>query len=500
MTVSYTGDVANSSSFGCFSRILLKWRGSIYKLIYKELLAYIMVYFLINLTYRVVLIPNSECDKMLPSCTRWKSYRELFESLRLYCHENLKTVPLTFMLGFYVSLIVSRWWKQYNLLPWPDSFGMLVSGLYNPGTGEKGRMMRRNIMRYIILSYCIALRTVSFRLKKRFPTLDHLVHAGIMREDELEKFRALDEKIAANKWFLPLVWVAKMIGTGVEEGHILAPTAGSLMKEVGKIRESLQTLLSYDWLCVPLVYTQTVTIATYFYFAAALMGSQWVMPATNEAYEQIYKTPAGDLVKLDLIFPVFVLIQFCFFLGWLKVAETLINPFGEDDDDFELNRLIDRHIQVGFLICDPTVQKPDLLKDKFWEEIIPSEIPYTVGSEIYRAEEFKGSAEITLDVKESDTIYTDGSIRYDQRNLRRRCYSKETVYESIRAVGEKKKERLLDKVLKRNLNAKQNVLRQDSEMSFSSTYENPDFPMDTRTGPDISQISEEEVKEAYGLI
>ena len=84
-------------------------------------------------------------------------------------------------------------------------------------------------------------------------------------------------------------------------------------------------------------------------------------------------------------------------IGWLKVAETLINPFGEDDDDFELNRLIDRHLQVGFLTCDPTVEKPELLKDKFWNEIIPSDIPYTIGSEAYKAEEFKGSGARTDD-------------------------------------------------------------------------------------------------------
>ena len=58
--------------------------------------------------------------------------KELFEILCIYCSRFRGMIPLTFLIGFYVSEVVRRYWDQFMSLPYPDRLALkLVS--YIPG-------------------------------------------------------------------------------------------------------------------------------------------------------------------------------------------------------------------------------------------------------------------------------------------------------------------------------------------------------------------------------
>lgn len=42
--------------------------------------------------------------------------------MAVYCREFTSLIPITFVMGFYVWIVVDRWWKQYMAIPWPDKY------------------------------------------------------------------------------------------------------------------------------------------------------------------------------------------------------------------------------------------------------------------------------------------------------------------------------------------------------------------------------------------
>uniref|UniRef100_A0A672G6B0 Bestrophin homolog n=1 Tax=Salarias fasciatus TaxID=181472 RepID=A0A672G6B0_SALFA len=103
--------------------------------------------------------------------------KTLFEKLSMYCDKYAEQIPVTFVLGFYVTLVVNRWWNQFVNLPWPDRLMFQISS-YVQGKDEYGRLLRRTLVRYVNLTSLLIFRSVSTAVCKRFPTMDHVVEAG----------------------------------------------------------------------------------------------------------------------------------------------------------------------------------------------------------------------------------------------------------------------------------------------------------------------------------
>jgi predicted membrane chloride channel (bestrophin family) len=368
MTVTYSLNVSKARLCG-FAKLLLRWRGSIYKLLYREMMIFCGLYYSLSALYRYIFSENQ---------------RTVFEKLTIYCEAFTNLIPLSFVLGFYVSIVVGRWWQQYLAIPWPDKISMLIAA-YVHGSDERGKIIRRTLARYLNLLSVLTFQAVSTSVKKRFPTLDHVQEAGLMTKEER---RVYDEiHVTHGKWWVPAQWFSALAARARKEGRIKDDILlQALLDEMHIFRGNCGMLFSYDWVSIPLVYTQVVTLAIYTYFLATVMGRQYLDPEKGYPGHEV-----------DLYIPIFTILQFFFYMGWLKVAEQLINPFGEDDDDFELNWCLDRNLQVSFMIVDEMHQKhPRLVKDIYWDELEP-QLPYTKSSFMMRTQPHLGSA-VNLDI------------------------------------------------------------------------------------------------------
>uniref|UniRef100_A0A8R1HW11 Bestrophin homolog n=1 Tax=Caenorhabditis japonica TaxID=281687 RepID=A0A8R1HW11_CAEJA len=278
MTVSYNLDVSSVSFFNFF-RVLFRWRGSVWKSVWSELMIWLIFYYFVMVTYRYA----------LPEETR-----KTVTAYIIPLNQQLDNcVPLTFMLAFFVTVIVDR------------SIGAFF-----------------------------AAATLATRECRK------------LRADEHSRCFAL---ISLNL-------------THSKEGKITAPPLfNAAWQEIKTFRSNMAILCNFDWVPIPLAYPQVIFVAVRFYFFMCLFTRQHLEPIEKKVGEQ-------SKLSVDYYFPLLTVFQFIFFMGWMKVAEGLLNPLGEDDDDFECNFLIDKNISTGMSIVDETYDKhPEMRPDKFAE-------------------------------------------------------------------------------------------------------------------------------------
>ena len=153
---------------------------------------------------------------------------------------------------------------------------------------------------------------------------------------------------------MPLKWSTEILCAAEMKGHV--SRLHHIIDRLTVYRQALADVTAYSQTPVPLVYTQVVHLAVYVFFTVSMVADQWI----------IWRRPGDE--ELDLVYPIFMTFKFLFIFGWLRVAETHYNPFGEDDEDFELNELLNRHIKVAMNIVDGVQDPPELKHDRLWFE------------------------------------------------------------------------------------------------------------------------------------
>uniref|UniRef100_A0A0N5AJ41 Bestrophin homolog n=1 Tax=Syphacia muris TaxID=451379 RepID=A0A0N5AJ41_9BILA len=335
MTIAYHLDISSSSPLN-FLRVLKKWKGSVWKSVGVELSIWLTLYFSIAIVYRKFLSPDAQ---------------RIFESFAYYCRSGVGDIPLTFMLGFFVNLIIQRWTDAFKNMGYLENQAIHISSMIF-GKDDDSRLLRRTIARYLCLAQVLVFRDISARVRKRFPTYESVVKAGFMQSHELEKMDSY--RLDYVKYWVPINWAFALVIKARKEENIkneLFP-----VKEIRNFRGNLQMLCNYDWVEIPLVYPQVVFLAVHTYFIICLFGRQFIT-----------RPDSPNKSQTDFFVPYMTILQYLFFVGWMKVAEGLLNPFGEDDDDFECNFLIDKNFATCLCIVDNAHgDLPPLQKDQFW--------------------------------------------------------------------------------------------------------------------------------------
>ncbi|XP_057370273.1 bestrophin-2-like isoform X2 [Daphnia carinata] len=325
--LAFSQTAPDADDFGGSIRILLRWKGSIYKTIWKDLLVYYGLYYLITIIHNYLL---DESGKIA------------FEALAKYCLKNSNSINVMIMLTFFTTTAMHRLFAMQTMIPGTAKVITFFILSIKPNLPE-GPIVVERFARWTVLAWILTFRTVSKPLRTMFPDILSLQLAGIIKEKE----RLLLERVETERnktpralmvidWMLLLMKDCFIQNRYAEKSNYL-----KVIEVVMAFKKGCGNTIKFATKNMPYALIQAVMIVVYTYGFVTLMARNVEEASTCSFMEVIVN-----------YVPVIPSMQFFVFLVWLNFGRVAVNPFGTDDDDIDVTLLFQTHVQDCFRLAN----------------------------------------------------------------------------------------------------------------------------------------------------
>nr|CAH0107626.1 unnamed protein product [Daphnia galeata] len=309
-----------SSSVGEIFLILFRWKGSIYKTIWKHLLLYCVLFYSLTAVY-LTLDPEG---------------KTAFKALAKYFSKQTSSLNIMIMLGFFTTTAMQRLFTMYTAMP---GTARLISFFIMSIKQDlpEGPVIIEQFARWAVLSWVLTYRIVCKPLRDSFPDMVSLQRAGLIREKERYLLDRV-EPVAANttpRPLLPIDWMLLLARDCSIENRF--PDKGNYVKLLDHVlifKKSCGNTIKFATKNLPHALIQAAIIFVYVYGLITLMARNFDGVEQNTFMEGVVT-----------YVPAMPSLQFFIFLIWLNFGRTAVNPFGSDDDDIDVKQLLKTHVQ-----------------------------------------------------------------------------------------------------------------------------------------------------------
>lgn len=337
----------DATRFGESFRTLFRWKDSVYKLLWRHMLIYYILYISLTLLYYFVLD---------------KDQQGTFRKVTTYLEKNASSFNLMIMLGFFTSAALQRLFNMQSTMPGTARVISVFLLSLKPDIPRANYIIER-YSRWAVVSWLLTFRIICKPLRELYPDMISLQKKGFITESE----RVMLERVETRGEISPrpLIVINWMLLSLKElmlrEQFIHNSCYSKCFEAVMAFKKSCGNTIKLTSRNIPHAVIQAVIIAVYFFGMLTILARELpcnikVMQTAGAANctsncsssEQTARQYKVDYSSVEFIFsvvPIVPAMKFFIFFSWLTFGRAAVNPFGKDYTDIDVIQLLECHLE-----------------------------------------------------------------------------------------------------------------------------------------------------------